>query len=238
MRSLTKNKKGGAFALVLIIILIVVAVLIIPQIVSGEGFSFDDIINSIQNFINGLTGGGDTDGYVGVGFTIHYSDGTTEDFGASPTFQISPLSIKVVGKPVDSIDVIVRAKFITSNITSWSSEVTQQIEVYKEPTTSSSEPYFSSTGYFNDNGDSWDSGTVKNLAVTTFEASVLDDLVDSYGAGSWAMQVNVSVDLEAVINGVNEVFDGLAPSGGIGFTYSTDGDTPSLSVSTGTTPIS
>ena len=238
MRSLTKNKKGGAFALVLIIILIVFAVLIIPQIVSGEGFSFDGIIDSIRDFINGLIGGGDSDGYVGVGFTVYYSDGTTEDFGVTPTFQISPLSITVVGKPVDSLDVIVRAKFTTSNITSWSSEVTQQLEVYKEPTTSSSEPYFSSTGYFNENGAVWDSGTVNNLAVTSFEASVLDALVESYGAGSWAMQVNVSVDLEAVINGVNESFDGLAPSGGIGFTYSTDGGTPDFSVSTGTTPIS
>jgi len=235
MRSLTKDKKGGAFALVLIIILIICAVLIIPRLASGEGFSFDGILDDIKNFINGLTGGGDTDGYVGVGFTVYYADGTNENFGVTPTFQISPLSITVTGKEVDRIDVIVRAKVTASDITAWSSEVEQQIEIYKKPSLT---PQYSSTAYFSDSGASWSAGTVKSLAVTVIDASLIDNLVADYGVGNWLMQVNVNVDLEATIGGVENTFNGLAPSGGIDFTYTTGSNSPALSVTTGTAPIS
>ena len=235
MIKLTKDRKGGAFALVLIIILIIGAVLIIPQMVSGEGFSFDGILDSIQEFIGSLTGGGATDGYVGVGFTVYYADGSNENFGASPTFQISPLSITVTGKTVDRMDVIVRAKFTSSDITAWSSEVEQQIEVYKKP---SQTPQYSSTGYFSESGDSWGAGSVKSLAVTVLDVSVIDNLVSDYGVGNWLLQVNVNVDLEATIDGVNNKFTGLAPSGGIDFSYTTGDDPPTLSVTTGTAAIS
>jgi len=70
------------------------------------------------------------------------------------------------------------------------------------------------------------------------DASVIDNLVADYGVGNWLMQVNVNVDLEATIGGVENTFNGLAPSGGIDFTYTTGGTPPSLSVTTGTAPIS
>ena len=238
MSKLTKNKKGGAFALVLIIILIVAAVFIIPKVVSGEEFSFEGIWDEIVAAFTGLFGGGgggDSDGYVGVGFTIYYADGNSEDFGVSPTFQISPLTITVTGKDVNRIDVFVRAKFITSEVTTWSADVTQQIEVYKVP---SEEPQFSSTGYFSESGDSWGAGTVKNLAVTVLDASIIDDLVADYGVGEWFLQVNVSVDLEATIDGVNSHFDALAPSGGLTFAYTDTDSADSIKVKTKDVPIS
>lgn len=236
MSKLTRNKRGGAFALVLVILIIVGIVLIIPAIASGEGL--DGALDGISQWINDLLGGftGQSDGFLGVGFTVHYIDGTSEDFGASPTFSISPLSITVTGKEVTEIDVFVRGKMTAENVGAWTSEITQQIELYHKPETI---PKYSSTGFFSETGSSWAPDTVKSLASTSLSATVIDQLVSVYGTGNWLMQVNVSADLEMTIDGVDTTFAGIAPSGGIDFKYSSTTEPPDdFSIKTTTAPIS
>lgn len=234
-RSLRKNRRGGAFALIMIIILVVAAVLIFPSAVSGEGFSFDEIWGKFASFIDGLFGGGETTGYVGVGFTIYFKDGSSVDYGASPTFQVSPMSIMVENKEVDEVDVFVRAKMTEDEIGAWSADVSQQIEMYKKPETM---PSYSSTGHFTESGSSWISGTVKNLAVTNLDWTVIENVVKNEGPATWHFQVNVEVDLEAEIGGVTKEFTGLAPSGGFELAYTDDSTQhTSMSVTTGSEPI-
>ena len=231
MSKLTKDKKGGAFALILIIILIVAAVFIIPTIASGEPVTLD----SIWNWLKNLIGQTNSSGIVGIGFTVHFKDGSSENFGASPTLTISPLSVSVLGKEFNSIDVFVRAKMTAEDVGQWSAEVTQKIELYKKPSLS---PEYFSTGFFSETGTSWISGALKNLAVTPLDADVINDLVASHGAGDWFMQVIVAVDLEAELDGVNTTFEGIAPSAGIDFTYTNESYDPAMSITTEAAPIS
>lgn len=235
MKSLHKNKKGGGFAVVLVIIVIVCAVLILPSVVSGEGFSFGGIFDEIANFIGSLIGGGSNDGFVGVGFTVYFKDGSTKDYGATPDFNISPLSISVENKEVDEMDIIVRGRFTADDVGQWNAEITQQIELYKKPSLT---PLFSSTGTFQKAGYTWEPNTTKDLATYTLDADVLNDLVEDYGAGSWFLQVNVEIDLEIDVNGVMETYTGLAPSGGIDFVYENGSNTPvEMSITTQPTSI-
>ena len=236
MSKLTKNKKGGAFAFVLIILLIICAVIIMPALVSGEGVDsiFDGFADWYRDFM-GFFNQGYVDGFIGIGFTVHYTDGTSEDFGASPTFSVSSLSISVLGKDVNSIDVIVRGKFTADNVGVWSTHISQQIELYKTPELS---PKYSSTGYFEESGNGWVADEVKTLSSVALSATVIDNLVAIHGVGEWFMQVNVSADVEAEIDGVNQTFEGLAPNGGLTFKYTSIESPDSFSVKTTVAPIS
>lgn len=215
MRNLQKNKKGGGFAVILIIFVIVCAVLILPSVVNGEGFSFGGIFDDFFNFIGGLVGG-DNDGFVGVGFTVHWTDGSSKDFGATPDFSISSLSIFVEDKEVEEIDIIIRGRFTAENVGQWSAVITQQIELYHKPSVT---PLYSSTGTFEKAGYSWTPDDTKDLSTYTLEADTISDLVDTYGDGGWLLQVNANIELEVDVDGVTQTYTGLAPSGGIDFEY-------------------
>jgi hypothetical protein len=231
---LRRSRRGGTFALILIILLVVGAVLVLPGVVSGEGFDFGDIWEGIAQFIGNFLGGGDTTGYVGVGFTIHFKDGSSVDYGASPTFQVAPMSITVEDKEVSSIDIFVRAKMVVDGVGPWSADVSQQIEMYKKP---SSTPAYSSTGHFTESGADWSSGKVKNLAVTNLDWKIIENVIKGKGPATWFFQVNVEVDLEAEIDGVNQEFNALAPSGGFELKYVDDSTNPTMSVTTESKPI-
>jgi hypothetical protein len=216
VRSLRECRKGNALALVLIIILIVGAILF---------FLFSE----------------SETGWCGVGFTVHYQDGTDYSFGISPNWQFwnqfRAMTIKVENKPVESIDIFVIAKFNEENIGAWSSEVSQQIEMYKKPSDESTNPEFSSTGHFTESGSSWESGTAKNLAVTSLDWQTIEEVVAGHGPASWHFQVNVEVDLEVNIGGEKQEFNALAPSGGFELVYSEGDGTPTMSMMTTKKPI-
>lgn len=215
--------------MVVLILVIVFAVVILPPIVSGEGFDADNIFGDLTDWINNLIGrftGGDATGITGVGFIVHCTDGSTIEYFATPTFSISPMSITVEDKPVDEIDIIVRARF-DEDVGEWTADITQQIELYKRPSLT---PLYSSTGDFTKNGQSWTNGTVKDLCVTTIEAGTFEELAEQYGGAVWNMQVTVVIDLEANIGGIVQTFEALTPSASMDFTYETDNAGPWLSV--------
>jgi hypothetical protein len=137
-------------------------------------------------------GGGNAAATAWFAFTLHFSDGTTQDLNMNPTFSIFPLSITWQGKDVSSMDVLIRLKVTGTNLGAWSTVSSQHIEIYLSPSTT---PATSSTGSFSDNGNGWNSGASNTIQRTTISGATLDALFGEYGTGSWIFQTTGTVTL-------------------------------------------
>jgi hypothetical protein len=125
-------------------------------------------------------------------FTLHFSDGTSQDLNMNPTFSLFPLSITWQGKTLSSMDVLIRLKVSGSNLGSWSTVSSQHIEIYFE---SSTTPAASSTVSFSKSGSSWASGQTQTIQTTTIDAQTLDTIFNVYGTGTWIFQTTGTVTL-------------------------------------------
>lgn len=224
MRTIKKNKKGSMAGGVLFLVVLLIGGLVFvtvvwPRVSDGVGGFFDD-------FWAHLNGGGEVSGYSGIGFVVHYTDGDFDTFGASSSFSLVPLSISLNNRELDSIEIFTKGKLYGENIQSWSAATSQQIEAYRE---SESMPRFSSTADYDASGHVWADGTVKDFAAYTLEASVLNDVVDEFGDGKWFIQIQSLVDLSVTVNGLEQIYDSLAPSAGLEVKYS-DGVPQSMSI--------
>lgn len=201
----------------LIIIGAVLVVLLLfsgPIMVFATGLfaQFNQAISGLINQFGGGAGSGNMTGEAWFAFTVHFSDGTSQDINMNPTYSIFPLSITFDNKSVSALDVFIRLNLVGSKMGSWSTTSTQHIEVYLNPNTT---PAASSTASYTDSGSSWTSGETKTIQTTTIQESTLDSLFAQYGTGTWLFQTTGTVALGISVNGVNEQFTATLNAGGV-----------------------
>ena len=135
------------------------------------------------------TSGEATHGAVWFAFTLHFSDGTSQDLNMnapeSPMFSLFPMSITYMGKTVSSMDVLIRLKLTGDGLGLWGTTSSQHIEIYFN---GASTPATSSTGSFSDSGSSWTSGETQTINTVTISGTTLNTLFATYGYGSWVFQ--------------------------------------------------
>lgn len=222
----------GSGASVLAILLIgglAVAVLFgsaIINFVSGLPSWLENFIAKIEGSLPGS--GGDISGQTWIGYTVTYTDGTSEDIRQeAPTFSLLPLSITFKNKVVSQVRVDLKAKLSCSeSMGSWSGVVSMQTEIYKG---SEHTPKTSATANYTPSGASWSDGTTKILATYTVSASTLEQLVDTYGDGAWSLQFLGSVVLTVNVGGADIELSAASPAGTMTFNYA-GGSQTSLSV--------
>ena len=125
-------------------------------------------------------------------FTLHFSDGTSQNVNMNPTLSILPLSIMYEGKTLTSMDVYIMLKVTGSNLGPWTTTASQHIEVYYNGATI---PATSSTGQFNDAGSSWTSGQAQTILDTPLTADQISSALNQYGYGTWVFQTTGYVSL-------------------------------------------
>lgn len=211
-------KGSGAAVLGFMLIgVLAVALLFGGQIigfVSGLPDYIQDWIDSIRGTFPGA--GGDVEGQTWIGYTVHYTDGTSDEVREeAPTFSLFPLSITFGGKTVSSVSVNLKAQ-LYGDIGSWSGVMSMQTEAYKKP---ESVPKTSATANYTKEGSTWMNGEIKVLASYTVLASTLEQLADTYGEGEWQLQFLASVQLTVHVDGVPIMLNAASPAGGMDFTY-------------------
>jgi hypothetical protein len=145
------------------------------------------------------TGGGsgsDFTGNVGLGFIIHYADGTEQTIAPQLTLSILPLVLTdTSGREIREIDVFVAGKLnVYTQVTSWSVSISQKLELYKKPQTV---PKTSSTAIYSASGTSWTNGEQKTLYTTPLGWQSIENAIATYGDGDWSVQVTATVNLDA-----------------------------------------
>ena len=200
---------------IILVAIIAAAVLLAPTAISSLGNAWSKCWN---DFWSGFTGtGGNYSGGAAVNFKVLFADGTSKEFKVEPqTYSILPLVITVEGKEIASVEITVVANLKSSGLTAWKTVTKQQIELYKKPDSS---PKMSAPATLEKSGTTWISGETKVIAETTLSWQQIESVVQTYGDGDWLLQVNVSVELTATINGKSETSSASAPSGGIDFRY-------------------
>jgi hypothetical protein len=203
-------------------LIIIGAVLVVLLLFSGPLIAFATGIftqfnQAISGLINQFGGGAGGSGQNMTGeawfaFTVHFSDGTSQDINMNPTYSIFPLSITFENKTVTALDTFIRLNLVGSKMGSWSTTSSQHIEVYLNPNTT---PATSSTASYTDSGSAWTSGETKTIQTTTIQSSTLDSLFAQYGTGTWLFQTTGSVALAISVNGVNEQFTATLNAGGV-----------------------
>ena len=165
--------------------------------------------------------GGKAEAYVGVLFTVTFTDGTVQTFDPNPQMSIAPLDILIGGKQVASINVKVKIRFYPEKtVSGWRVSISQRIEVYKKPEVV---PKASSTGSYVNSGTTWAYGEVKVVNQTPIEGSLLENAVAQYGTGDWFFNVYVTATLTATYtDGTTTQLQG-SNYAGIDFTYTTSG---------------
>jgi len=180
------------------------------------------------------TAGVQADAYLGVLFTVVYTDGTVQTFDPNPQMSVAPLDILVGGKQVASITVKIKIRFYPDKtVSQWQVALQQRIEVYKKPDVV---PKTSSTGNFMSSGTTWASGETKIVYQTPIEGSVLENAVAQYGTGDWFFNVYVTATLTATYTDGTIVQLQGSNYAGLDFTYTTTG-AQSLSVITFESPM-
>jgi|GEM_PF-6834134 len=208
-------KKSVAALLVLLLAAAAIGVYLVTQYVSPQ-----------------VVGGADA--YIGVLFTVYFTDGTVETFDPHPQMSIAPLDILIGGKQVASINVKVKIKFYPEKtVNQWQVAIQQRIEVYKKPDVV---PKSSSTGNFMSSGTTWVSGETKIVYETPIEGTMLENAVSQYGTGDWFFNVYVTATLTATYTDGTTVQLQGSNYAGIDFTYTTTG-VQSLSVVTFESPM-
>ena len=195
------GKSGAGTVIIVIVVVALAAFFIIPQL---DFPSLDQITASIRQLFGG---GGVADGFAAISFLVRYTDGTTETVPNIPQF-----SIVYNHKPISSVDVLVKGKINGSAITTWNTNTTVKIELYKgiNPT-----PNFGSSANYVSSGSQWVNNDVKILATVPITQETLWDLMRAYGSGIWLLQVKSSIKLSATINGSLTDFSAQTPSGGL-----------------------
>jgi hypothetical protein len=165
--------------------------------------------------------GGKAEAYVGVMFTVTFTDGSVQTFDPNPQMSIAPLDILIGGKQVASINVKVKIRFYPEKtVSDWRVSISQRIEVYKKPEVV---PKASSTGSYVNSGTTWAYGEVKVVNQTPIEGSLLENAVAQYGTGDWFFNVYVTATLSATYtDGTTTQLQG-SNYAGIDFTYTTSG---------------
>jgi hypothetical protein len=165
--------------------------------------------------------GGKAEAYVGVMFTVTFTDGSVQTFDPNPQMSIAPLDILIGGKQVASINVKVKMRFYPEKtVSGWRVSISQRIEVYKKPEVI---PKASSTGSYVNSGTTWANGEVKVVSQTPIEGSLLENAVAQYGAGDWFFNVYVTATLTATYTDGTTVQLQGSNYAGIDFTYATSG---------------
>jgi hypothetical protein len=165
--------------------------------------------------------GGKAEAYIGVLFTVTFTDGTVQTFDPNPQMSIAPLDILIGGKQVASINVKVKIRFYPEKtVSDWRVSISQRIEVYKKPEVV---PKTSSTGSFVNSGTTWAYGEVKVVSQTPIEGSLLENAVAQYGTGDWFFNVYVTATLTATYTDGTTVQLQGSNYAGIDFTYATSG---------------
>lgn len=228
---------NSAAAAILIIGLVVVLFLFSSQIIGFVSGFITGIEEFIQRLMGQFTDTGDINGYTWIGYTVFFVDGTSKDIrqDGPPSMSLFPLSIAFENKDIAYFRVDVKAQLTGENLGSWESETTLQMEVYKKPETV---PKTSSTGHYEKQGSAWSSGAVNTLASVTVQAATLEEVVATYGGGSWLLQWIGTVDLSVTANGALVELSSASPAGGMDFTYDTNEPNPSgLSITGGAFPL-
>jgi hypothetical protein len=206
---------NAAGAIVLIVVIFVAVVLFVPRIIPNiGGINFQGYSDQFWQWLNHISGRGSSNiaGQAWFAFTVHFSDGTTQDINMNPTLSLFPFSITFQGKTVTQLDMLIRANLVGDNMGAWSAHASQHIEVYLKPETT---PKTSSTASFDTSGSSWPSGTTKTLISTPITSSTLDSFFQTYGAGDWLFQTTGSVDLTVTVNGISQSLTATLNAGGV-----------------------
>lgn len=232
------GKGSGAGILAIMLIgFIAVAFLFGPAIISFVSGLPDLIRDWVGEFQGTLPGaGGDINGQTWIGYTVMYSDGTSEEVREeAPSFSLVPLSITFKNKAIQSVSVHLKARLSCDKaIGVWDADLSMQTEIYK---VGDSTPKDSATATYTKTGSSWVSGETKVLASYTVQASKLEQLVSTYGDGRWQLQFNGFIDLSVTVEGAVVDLSAASPAGGMDFVY-TNGVPTSLSVSGGVEGVS
>jgi hypothetical protein len=218
---------NAAGAIVLIVVIFVAVVLFVPRIIPNiGGINFQGYSDQFWQWLNHISGRGSSNiaGQAWFAFTVHFSDGTTQDINMNPTLSLFPLSITFEGKTVTQLDLLIRAKLDEDNVGAWSAHASQHIEVYLKPETT---PKTSSTGSFDTSGSSWTKGEIKTLISTQISGTTLDNLFKTYGSGDWLFQTTGYVNMTLRINYIPQITSATLNAGGIDLS-----ENPSLSIST------
>jgi len=179
--------------------------------------------------------GEQADAYIGVMFTVTFTDGTVQTFDPNPQMRIVPLEILIGGKQVASITVKIKMRFYPEKaVSQWTVSISQRIEVYKKPEVT---PKTSSTGNFMNSGSSWARGETKIVQQTPIDGSMLENAVAQYGTGEWFFNVYVTATLTATYTDGSTVQLQGSNYAGIDFTYTAAG-AQSLSIVSFESPMS
>lgn len=186
----------------------------------------------------------DPQNYEGVSTSfsvdVIYFDGTYANY-TTPALSLLPYSLSISDKEFEYLDIYLKAQLRTSGvIKSWSCTGTQQVEWYKLPATSETEPKESSTKTIRSAGSTWPDGTTKQLSWVRLHHTVIEDAIAKHGTGDWSFNVNAAVDVIVTFtSGASDIEEAVAPSISVPFTYEDDKITGfSLVVQNTMTPLS
>lgn len=196
---------------------------LIPQL---EDF-IQQIIDSLQGIPHG-GGGEDIQGASAISFVVYFSDGTHEDINGEMSYSLLPLTIKFNNKTVARIEVNLLVKLSGEEIDSWTVASSMHTELYKKTETT---PKISSTANYTKSGAEWQSGTIKTVASWSVEASELDTITKTYGAGGYLLQETATLELELSVGGESQHYDAQPVAGGLDFTYQSGVSPPYLGFS-------
>ena len=188
----------------------------IMELVGGLPGQIQTWIEQIQGNLPG-SGGGTVTGYTWIGYTVTFTDGTSQDIRQTrPAFSLFPFSITFDGKEISTVKVDIKAEFTEGAISSWDSNSSLRVELYKKPETV---PKTSSTGHYLQNGQTWALNTIKTIGGFTVPASDFENVFANFGDGAYQLQSKGSVALRVTVGGSTIDLDTVAPAGGLDFMY-------------------
>ena len=176
---------------------------------------------------------------VGFEIVLNYVDGTQSEPYKQSMFSLLRLHslVDMSGKEIASFGIRLKSTLKTSEVvTSWQLVGSQQIEIYKStdpiPKTSSSVP-------FGISGASWVDGAEKEVMYTTLHWSQVEAAIESYGEGTWSIQINGAISITVDFNDGSEDLATANASASMPFSYSSSGITQfSMVVNNGVTSMS
>src|SRR3990170_4669742 len=166
-------------------------------------------------------------GLIGYTILVHYTDGSSQSF-KQQSVKLEGLTITdMSNKPMESVDVILRILVTPSEpIIGWTVAGTQQMEAYKD---SDITPKGSSTISIANSGTTLVAKKEIQLLSTNIPMSQLEEFVQKYGTGKWAMQYNSDLIFRVTFkSGVIVEFKNLQTWAYLNFIYTTE--TSSLSI--------
>jgi hypothetical protein len=228
------GKSGGAGLAILMVGGLAVLLLFSASIigfVSGLGLPtliqdfMDQIRAGIDSFPDG-SGGGNFVGDTWIGYTVFFSDGTSQDIRQDPpplsrTYSLVPLSISFSGKEVSSVRVDLKAQLSSDSVMGfWNATGGMKTEAFKMSDSAPRTAKTSSMVNYTKSGSSWANGEIKVLSSYTVPASQLENIVFTYGDGAWLLQFMAVLQINVTVDGVLiDLPIAVAPSGGMDFTY-------------------